>query len=390
MIDDDRFDDGLVPSVPSAGEEVTEQVVVTAPVGANGGFAHDGSVGERGVEHDAHGGDGGFAQAGVPRGIALAGVPGGDGGFAAGGGIDQAGGIASGDGWRGDGGGGGWAWEERPFAALGLPPQTALPGDAHQAVVPPHQVSAQAATVAAAVTSTAGLETLASPVGSGGGLTSASAAAAAPTWQVRLWRAVSRQARFGAMAGVLVGLVLGVLGGVAASHGATRWTSTTTMMIDDPYQLATAGDQGELLKLNSLLVKYAGVLGTDVIAQPVAQQLGLSVQQVLSSVTADNNPADETLLLPITATASSPGLARRLSQAAANELTAYVAIQNGEFHIPAVDQFTLTTVDPASTPVRHGPSPTKAAADALALFVVGFVLGFVVVQLVRNRRLLVA
>jgi len=216
----------------------------------------------------------------------------------------------------------------------------------------------------------------------------ASAPPPVPRWQLRRWRALSRQARFGAAVGLVLGVVLGALAGVAASHGKTSWTSTTTMMIDDPYQLATAGDQGELLKLNSLLVKYAGILQTDVIARPIAQQLGLSVSQVLSSVSADNNPATETLLLPITATAATPALARSLATAAANELTDYVQIQNAEFHIPPQDQFTLTTVDPASTPVRHGPSNTKAASDAVAVAVVVFLIGLVATQLVRNRRLL--
>jgi hypothetical protein len=260
-----------------------------------------------------------------------------------------------------------------PFGVDGV--TTVAANGAHQAVTAPHQVrlvDTGPAVAAAAVSSAS----------------AAAASPAVPSWQVRLWRALSRQARFGAAVGLVLGVVLGALTGVAAANGTTRWTSTTTMMIDDPYQLATAGDQGELLKLNSLLVKYAGLLGTDVIARPIAQQLGLSVNEVLHSVTANNNPATETLLLPITATASTPELAQRLASTAAHELTAYVEIQNVEFHIPPADQFTLTTVDPASTPVRHGPSKTKAASDALAVGVVVFVLGMAATQLVRNRRLL--
>ena len=46
--------------------------------------------------------------------------------------------------------------------------------------------------------------------------------------------------------------------------------STAVMLIDDPPALATAGDDGQLLKLDGLRLKYAALVGTDLIAQPVA------------------------------------------------------------------------------------------------------------------------
>lgn len=225
--------------------------------------------------------------------------------------------------------------------------------------------------------------TAAKPSGSAGG-------PEPPRWQVRLWRALQHNARPALLVAALVAVVLGAVGAVAGSTGRTVYTSTTTMLIDDPYALATAGDQGEMLKLNSLLIKYAGLITTDVIAGPVAQQLGLPMDEVLGSVSAQVNGSTETLLLPVTATWSTPAEAQRLSQVVANQLTNFVKLQDVQYHIPAADRFTLTTVNPATAPVAVGPSKTKAAALSMALAGGGFLLAFVLTQLVRNRDELTA
>ncbi|MDA8073227.1 MAG: hypothetical protein M0Z82_16925 [Actinomycetota bacterium] len=207
----------------------------------------------------------------------------------------------------------------------------------------------------------------------------------APRWQLRLWRIVATQARFALVVGAVVAVVAGVLGGLAAASGATRYSSTTLMMIDDPYQLATAGDAGQLLKLESLRVKYAGLIGTDVIAGPVAAELGLTPQQVIGAVTPEVSGV--TLLMGVQATWRSPQMAQRLSSAVADEVTSYVRAQDVAFRIPAADRFTFDTVDPATPAVAEQPSRYKAATVGVGAAVIGFVLGFGVVQAVRNRRL---
>lgn len=205
-----------------------------------------------------------------------------------------------------------------------------------------------------------------------------------------MWRALQRNMTPALLVAAVVAVVLGVIGAVVGTGGRTVYKSTTTMMIDDPYALATAGDQGEMLKLNSLLIKYAGLISTDVIAGPVAQQLGLPMGAVLGSVAAQVNGSTETLLLPVTATWPAAAEAMRLSRAVADELTAFVNHQAVKYHIPAPDRFTLTTVNPATAPEMVGPSATKAATLAVALAAVGFALSFVLMQLVRNRDELTA
>lgn len=207
-----------------------------------------------------------------------------------------------------------------------------------------------------------------------------------PAWQRRLWRALATAPLVGLAMGGLLAVVLVALSAMLSHRGPTTWTSTTVMIIDDPYQLATAGDEGQLLKLDYLRYKYSALVSTDAIADPVAAKLGVPVGSVLSSVSAPI-PASS-LLLDIVATTSGPGTARLLSQTVADEVTAYVQGEDKAYAIPAQDQFTLTTVDPASPPVSHSPSLAHTATVAGGFAVLGLVVGFCGAQLLANRKLL--
>lgn len=203
-----------------------------------------------------------------------------------------------------------------------------------------------------------------------------------PEWQVRLWRALSRDPRPGLLAGLLVAVLLGGLGAGLSMTGATSYSSTTVMLIDDPLQLASAGSESQLLKLSVLRYKYADLAQTSVLATPVAQDLNLPVSDVLDEVTV-GTPVGS-LLLDVTATAPNPALAESLSQAMANELTTYVRTEDTTYAIPAADRYTLNVVDPASTASAHGPSTRHALTLGIGLAVLGFLLGLVTVQVRRN------
>ena len=204
--------------------------------------------------------------------------------------------------------------------------------------------------------------------------------------QVRVWRALRTTPLPGLVFGVALGVVLAVVSAVIALSGPTVYTSTTVMLINDPLALATAGDQGQLLKLDALRYKYSGLAGTEALAAPVAQELKLPVGQVLGAVTTQVPP--ETLLMDVVATWSTPSEAAALSQAMADQITAYVKTEEVNNAIPLNDRFTFTAVEAASTPTPVGPSPFHAATLALALAVLGLIVGFVGAQLVRNRSLL--
>jgi capsular polysaccharide biosynthesis protein len=185
------------------------------------------------------------------------------------------------------------------------------------------------------------------------------------------------------MLGLLFATVFGVVGAVSSFGGQTVYTSTTVMLINDPYQLATSGSS-EFLNLDALRSKYAGLLDTDPIAQPVAASLHLSLDGVIGALS--SQVPTESLLMSVEATWASPTEAELISQTAANELTSYVNAENTHYAIPANDQISLTTVNPASPAVARRPSKSHALTLAVGLAVLGFALGFFSVQLVRFLR----
>lgn len=184
--------------------------------------------------------------------------------------------------------------------------------------------------------------------------------------------------------GLLLAAIFGALGAVASLGGQTTYTSTTVMLIDDPYALATNGSSDEFVKLDALRVKYSGLISTDAIAQPVASRLHLPLGEVLGAVSAQ--VPFEGLLMDVSATWSNAHEAQVVSQAVANQVTTYVHEEDMVYNIPPTDQFTFNTVDPASPSVPHAPSRSRAVILAAALAVVGFLLAFLATQLVRYLR----
>lgn len=188
--------------------------------------------------------------------------------------------------------------------------------------------------------------------------------------------------------GILLAVGFAVLGWNLNSTGPTLYTSRTVMAIDQPYGIATAGDEGILLKLEILRLKYQGLAGTDAMAGPAAKKLGVPVNTVLAgtSVALPN----DSLLLVVTGTWTSPGEAEQLSSAMATEITTYVKTENTDYSVPAADQFFIDAVDPTTPATASTSSHSKSAADAAGLALLGLILGFALTQLLLNRKLLAA
>ena len=99
-----------------------------------------------------------------------------------------------------------------------------------------------------------------------------------------LWSAMGHRPGKAIVAGLLLGVLLAVLGAASILKGPTSYSSSTTMLIDDPYQLATSGQATEFSNLDALRYKYAALVATDSIADPVASQLHLPVDDVLGAL----------------------------------------------------------------------------------------------------------
>jgi capsular polysaccharide biosynthesis protein len=202
--------------------------------------------------------------------------------------------------------------------------------------------------------------------------------------QRRLVRALGLKPRLAVVLGLIVAVLLAVAGARSVTGTPTTWSSTAVMLIDDEPALATAGDDGQLLKLDELRLKYAALAGTNLIAQPVATQLHLSVGDVLGSVT--TLVPDESLLMDVTATWSTPQVAQRLAQSTAEEVSSFVKYEVAVYNIPTADRYTFKVIDPASPATAHGPSHADALTLAVGLAVGGFAVVFVATQFWRHRR----
>jgi hypothetical protein len=205
-------------------------------------------------------------------------------------------------------------------------------------------------------------------------------------WQRRTVKALGTKPRLAVVLGLVVAVLLGAAGFRSVTRTPTTWSSTAVMLIDDEPALATAGDDGPLLKLDELRLKYAALANTDIIAQPVATQLHLPVGAVLGSVNAV--VPTESLLMQMTATWSTPQVAQRLAQATAEEVSKFVQYEASVYSIPKADRYTFKVIDPASAATANAPSHAHALTLAAGLGVGGFVVVFVVTQFWRNRRYL--
>ncbi len=206
----------------------------------------------------------------------------------------------------------------------------------------------------------------------------------ADDWQRRVVRALGMTPRLAVVLGLIVAALLSLTGAWSVMRAQTTWRSTAVMLIDDPPALATAGDDGQLLKLDGLRLKYAALVSTDLFAQPVATQLHLPVGDVLGSVTAI--VPNESLLMDVTATWSTPRVAQRLAQSMAGEVNSFVTYESEAYNIPNVDRYTFIVIDPATAATADRPSHAHALTLAVGLAVAGFAVTFVATQFWRHRR----
>jgi capsular polysaccharide biosynthesis protein len=208
----------------------------------------------------------------------------------------------------------------------------------------------------------------------------------ADDWQRRVARSLWTKPRLAIVLGLIVALVVAAAGGLSVMKGPTTYSSTAVMLIDDPPALATAGDDGVLLKLDALRLKYQALVSTDLIAQPVAAELHMPVGDVLGSVSAV--VPYQSLLMDVTGTWSTPAIAQSLAQATANEVTKFVKYESDVYNIPANDRYTFIVIDPATSATASKPSHAHALTLAVGLAVAGFAVTFVATQFWRQRRYL--
>lgn len=165
------------------------------------------------------------------------------------------------------------------------------------------------------------------------------------------------------LAAALAFVVGAAVAGVLASSVTPTWQSTAVLDIDQPLVVAASSDTAVLDKLSRLRFKYVGLVGTQRIAQPVADQLDEDVAEVTDRIGATALPTD--LLLRVTGTDSDPETARRTADVLATVLTDFVQQEQADEGVPLPQRVAVQVVDLALPAEQIGPGRGKIGASAL-------------------------
>jgi capsular polysaccharide biosynthesis protein len=160
---------------------------------------------------------------------------------------------------------------------------------------------------------------------------------------------------------VIAVLGAGIAGAVVASR-TPRYESRTAVLIDQPRAIAAAGDEGVIAKLSRLRSKYAGLLPTPEMLDPVARDLDLSVGEVASAVHAEV-PVNS-LLLTVVAESSDKAQVTTMSRTVGKRFERFAADEQKAAGIPADQRFTFEVVAGPSTAERVSPEGTRTLAVA--------------------------
>jgi succinoglycan biosynthesis transport protein ExoP len=187
----------------------------------------------------------------------------------------------------------------------------------------------------------------------------------------------------------LVILALLLVGG-AAGYGYTmsltpQYRASTTVFLS----LSRAGSVGDLVQgstyTQGVVLSYAQVATTPVVLAPVITQLGLPVSpaQLAAQVSAD--APQNTTLITITATSTSPAQSAQIANAVGDQLSRAVA-QLSPGSSSSKDTITVTTVSPATVPTSQAsPSRTLNVGGGVLLGLLAAV-AFAVLREVLDTR----
>jgi len=176
-----------------------------------------------------------------------------------------------------------------------------------------------------------------------------------------------------------------LLAGLTAAIFLTRpatYESTATLAVDQPSLIASGGS-GVLDKLSRVRAKYAPLLTTDVMTQPLAKELGTTPQAVRSSLSATTPGVN--LLILVKASRSNRAQAQAFASAAATALAKYATDDQTRAGVPAKEQFSFTVVDQARPGTKTAPDRSQAIAIAVVVGLVATALIYVALQLLRPK-----
>lgn len=200
-----------------------------------------------------------------------------------------------------------------------------------------------------------------------------------PSW----WESVRQWSLRNFLVAVVAGLVAAGTAAVLVLGTRPIYASEASLVIDNPHELATAHDDGPLVKLSALRVKYAALVGTSLIQGPVAQKLGIPQSQVAE---AQALPVGTALTTIVVARDSDPERAQHIAQSVAEELVTYVNDEHERNNVPIEQRFTYSIVGNAFRGVKIRPTTQRAVSAGAAAAAAGMIVVYLLLQVLSGFR----
>lgn len=200
-----------------------------------------------------------------------------------------------------------------------------------------------------------------------------------PSW----WDAVRQWSLRNFLVAVVAGLVAAGTATVLVLGSPAVYASQAALVIDNPHELATAHDDGPLVKLSALRVKYAALAATSLIQAPVAQKLGIPQGRVAE---AQALPVGTALTTVVVARDSDPARAQQIAEGVAEELVTYVNDEHERNNVPPDQRFTFTVVGKAFRGAKIRPTTQRAVSAGAAAAVAGMIVVYLLLQVVSGFR----
>lgn len=180
---------------------------------------------------------------------------------------------------------------------------------------------------------------------------------------------------------LLAAVLLAAIVAALTLQASPTYQTNAVLLIDSPLALAASGDEGTVTKLAHLRGKYATLADTEVIAGPVAAELGLTLDDVTDRT--DVSPPPSTLSLVVTARGDTAEEAEELADAMAAGISEFVAQEHEDNSVPAPNRFVIEVVQDADPAVQIAPSAKRALAGAGVVFLLALGLAYLALQLFR-------
>ena len=162
------------------------------------------------------------------------------------------------------------------------------------------------------------------------------------------------------------------------------YSSTASVLIDEPVAVARSRSGAVLAKLLRLKRAYADLASSTPIAGPAAQEIGLPEAEVAGAVSA-SAPSSSGFLVFVAAKAATAQRAERIADADVRAMIAYASDELGRQGIPPEDRLQLSLAHAAAPAVLVQPTRTVSFQAAFGYGVLGLLAALAVLELLLVR-----